>query len=169
MNESTQQVWDAETVAVGLRAHRKLATRTGLLESYAAAWHYEGGCLDPGGRLQVRVNRYRVRATIKAEAFDDWQDAPSEVKRRFLSATDWQRLIEWVDAAGFWQLPISHDHSAAGFHTESWTIEGFRDDQFHFVRRTTWSVLEGVGAKVFRLGKCMAHLAGLKRFRDTEQ
>ena len=160
--------WDAATAAVGLRAHRKLARRTGLLESYLAEWHYSGGCLDPRGMLRIRVNRYPVRATIKAEVFDAWEDAPSEVKRRFLMATEWQRIIEWVDAAGFLQLPSRHAPSSAGFHGEAWTIEGFRDGRFHFVRRTTWSVLDGVGAEVFHLGKCMAHLAGLRRFEDTE-
>jgi hypothetical protein len=118
--------------------------------------------------LRIRVNRFRVRATIKTEVFDAWEDAPSQVKRRFLIATDWQRIIEWVDAAGFWQLPSSHAPSSSGFHGEAWTVEGFRNGRFHFVRRTSWSVLEGVGAEVFRLGKSMAQLAGLNLFDDTE-
>jgi hypothetical protein len=37
------------------------------------------------------------------------------------------------------------------------------------VRRTTWSILEGVGAEVFRLGKSMAQLAGIRRFEETEK
>jgi hypothetical protein len=36
------------------------------------------------------------------------------------------------------------------------------------VRRTGWSVLEGVGAEVFRLGKSMAQLAGLNLFGGIE-
>jgi hypothetical protein len=45
-------------------------------------------------------------------------------------------------------------------------IEGFRDGRFHFVRRNTWSILDGEGAEVFGVGKSMARLAGLTRFED---
>src|SRR5262249_38911907 len=79
-------VLDAATVAVGLRNHRRLARRTGLLESYAAEWRYWGGCLDPRGMVRTRVKRYSVRATMKAEVFEGWEDAPTDVKRRYLSA-----------------------------------------------------------------------------------
>ena len=167
-SSDVEREWDAATAAVGIRTYRKLASRTGLLESYAAKFHYAGGCFDPRGMLRIRVNRYRVRATIKAEAFDALEDTPSEVKRRFLIGTEWHRIIEWVDAAGFWQLPSRHAPSSGGFHGEAWAIEGFRDGQFHFVRRTTWSVFDGVGSEVFHLGKCMAHLAGLSHFDDVE-
>jgi hypothetical protein len=159
---------DGMFAADRLRAYQKQARRTGLLESYSAAWHYSGGCLDPRRMARVRVNRYRVRTTIKAEAFvPSWRDAPTEVKRRFLIGTEWQRVVEWIDAAGFWQLPSRHYPSSAGFHGESWVVEGFRDGRFHFVRRTTWSVLEGIGAEVFRLGKCLGHLAELSVFEET--
>jgi hypothetical protein len=36
------------------------------------------------------------------------------------------------------------------------------------VRRTMWSLLEGVGAEMVRLGKCMAQLAGPSLFEDPE-
>jgi hypothetical protein len=160
--------WDAAKAAAGLRTYRKLASRTGLQESYVAQLHYSGGCLDPRGMLRIRVSRFRVRATIKAEVFEGWEDAPSKVTRRFLIATEWQCIIEWVDAAGFWQLPSSHSPSSAGFGGERWTVEGFRDGRFHFVGRTSWSVLEGVGAEVFRLGRSMTQLAGLDLFDKTE-
>jgi hypothetical protein len=159
--------WDAATAAGGLQDCRILSSRTGLLESYVARWHYSGGCLDPRGTVLIRLNRYRVRATIRAEAFDVWQDTPSEVKRRFLSATEWQRVVAWVDAAGFWELPSSHVASGYGFGGETWTIEGFRDGRFHFARRTTWSLLDEVGNEVFHLGKYMGQLAGLSLFEDT--
>jgi len=161
-------LWDAVTATVGLQTYRKLARRTGLLESYLAELHYSSGCLDPRGMLRIRVNRYRVRATIKAEIFDAWQDAPSEVKRRFLTPSEWQRIIEWVEASGFWQLPNSHTPSSSGFGGHWWTIEGFRDDRFHSVRRTSWTVLDGVGSEVFRLGRCMVQFAGLNLSEDTE-
>jgi hypothetical protein len=158
---------DGMFAADRLRAYQKLARRTGLLESYSAEWHYSGGCLDPRRMARVRVRRYRVRATIKAEAFGPWQDAPSEVERRYLIGTEWQHVVEWIDVAGFWQLPSRHTPSSVGFHTESWVVEGFRDGRFHFARRTSWSVLEGIGAEVFRLGKCLGHLAGLSVFEET--
>jgi hypothetical protein len=161
--------WDRATAKVGLRTYRKLARRTGLVESYLAQWNCYGGCLDPGGTVRVRVNRYPRRTTIKAEVFDRWQDAPSEVKRRVLTGAEWQRVIEWMEVAGFWQLPSRHHPSSCGCHAETWMIEGFRDGQFHFVRRSTWSVLEGNGSEVFRLGKSMARLAGATRFQDPEK
>jgi hypothetical protein len=166
-SSDVQQHWDAATAAVGIRTYEKLASRTGLRESYVAVFHYSGGCLDPRGMLRIRVNQYRVRATMKAEVFDAWQDVPSEVKRRFLIATEWQRIIESVNASGFWLLPSTHTPSSIGFHRESWSIEGFRDGRIHSVRRTTWNVLEGVGAEVFRLGRFMAQIAGLSVSEHT--
>jgi hypothetical protein len=161
--------WDEATAEVGLSTYRKLARRTGLVESYVAQWHYSGSCLDSGGTVRIRVNRYPRRATIKAEVFDAWQDAPSEVKRRVLTGAEWQRVIEWMEVAGFWQLPTRHHPSSGGFHAETWMVEGFRDGRFHFVRRSTWSVLEGHGSEVFRLGKAMARLAGVALFQDPEK
>jgi hypothetical protein len=159
-------VWDDATMAAGLRKYRTLARRTGLVESYLAQWHYSGGCLDPGGMIRIRVNRFPRRATLKAEVFDAWQDAPSEVKRRVLIGADWQSVVEWMKDAGFWRLPSRHHPSSGGFHAETWMIEGFRDGRFHFVRRNTWSILDGEGAEVFGVGKSMARLAGLTRFED---
>lgn len=96
-----QQQGDAAIAAVGVRTYQKLASQAGLLESYRAVFHYSGGCLDPRGMVRICANRYRVRATIKAEVFDAWQDAPNEVRRRYLIATEWQRLVESVNALGF--------------------------------------------------------------------
>jgi hypothetical protein len=158
---------DDAIAAVGILSDRNLARRKGLVESYVAQWHWHGGCLDPGGMARIRVNRYRVRATIKGEVFDKWQDTTREVKRRVLTGADWQRVVEWIDAAGFWQLPSRHTPSSGGFHGESWMVEGFRDGRFHFVRRASWSVPEGIGAEISRLGKCMGHLAGLSVFEET--
>ncbi len=158
--------WGVAAAAVGLRTYRKLARRTGLVESYMAQWYCFGGCLDPDGRIRIRVNRYPRRTTIKAEVFDAWQDAASEIKRRVLSAAEWQRVIEWMEGAGFWQLASRHAPSSGGFHAETWMIEGFRDGRFHFVRRTTWNLLEGAGTEVFHVGESMARLAGLRRFED---
>ena len=161
--------WDDAIAAVGILSDRNLARRTGLVESYVAQWHWHGGCLDPGGMARIRVNRYRVRATIKAEVFDKWQDARSEVKRRVLTGAEWQGVIEWIQGAGFWQLPSSHRPSSYGFHGETWMIEGFRDGQFHFVRRSTWNILDGQGAEVFRVGKSMGRLAGVTLFQDAQE
>jgi len=161
-------LWHAATATVGLRAYRKLARRTGLVESYQAVWQYAGGCFDPRGMVRVRVHRFRVRATIKAEVFAAWEDAPSEVKRRFLTATEWQSVLESVDAAGFWRLPSRHTPSSCGLHGDTWTIEGFRKGRFHSVRRTRWSILDGVGDDVFRLGKSLAKLAGVSLRDDAE-
>ena len=159
-------VWDDATTAVGLCKYQKLASRTGLVEAYAAEWHCYGGCLDPGGIIRVRANRYSHRTTIKAEVFGKWQDTPSEVKRRFLTISEFQQIAEWVENAGFWQLESRHCPSSSGFHAETWTIEGFRDGQFHFVRRNTWSIMENVGVEVFEFGKSMTRLAGVTRFQD---
>jgi hypothetical protein len=164
-NSDPDGAWDD----VGLRTYQKLARRTGLVECYVAHWHWYGGCLDPGGTVRIRLNRYPRRATIKAEAFDKWQDAPSEVKRRVLTGAEWQRVIEWMEDAGFWQLSSRHHPSSGGFHGEIWMIEGFRDGRFHFVRRTTWSILEGEGAEVFRVGESMARLAGVTRFQFPQK
>jgi hypothetical protein len=161
--------WDEATAKVGLRTYRKLARLTGLVESYVAQWHCYGGCLDPGGTVRIRVNRYPRRATIKAEVFDAFQNAPSEVKRRVLTGAEWQYVVESMEVAGFWRLPCRHHPSSGGFHAETWMIEGFRDGRFHFVRRSTWSILEGEGAEVFRVGKSLARLAGIARFEDTEK
>ena len=165
-NSDHDAAWAEAYTAGGLRKYKTLARRTGLVESYLAQRICAGGCFDPGGTVSIRVNRFPRRVTLKAEVVDRWLAAPS-VKRRVLSGVDWQRVIECVEGAGFWQLPSSHRASSCGFHGETWTIEGYRDGRFHIVRRTTWNLLDGVGAELFGLGESLASLAGVAPFTDV--
>lgn len=148
------------------RKYHKLARRTGLMESYAASWHGRGIFQ---ARLNVRVERYPDRCEVtganleQSEKDLDWK--PVKVKRRLLTEDEWQTIIEWVSAAGFWELPTS-DNAASCMDGEVWTIEGFRDGRYHEVRRLTGSVIDGTGEEVFRFGQRLARLAGLRDADD---
>jgi hypothetical protein len=159
---------DAATATARLRHYRRLARRAGLVESYAAEWNARGIFAE---LLRMRVDRYADRSEAMGEVLRrsektlDWE--PAEVKQRLLAGAEWQRFAEEVAAAKLWQLP-TRDESTPGLDGEVWTIEGFLGGRFHFVRRHSWSVVDGTGAEVFRFGHCMARLAGLTRFEDAE-
>jgi hypothetical protein len=154
--------WDTTTCEARLRDYRRLASETRLLEAYSAEWHLD---LEI---LRIRVYRYPDRSEVTGEVSEVSEPAQIEAQRRSLIGTEWQSVVMLFDAIDFWKLPTRHEPSSAMFHSECWTIEGYRDDQLHFVRRNSCSVLEGVGAEVFRLGRSMASFAGIRRFEDTE-
>jgi hypothetical protein len=170
MNENLRQFLnglDAATARSRLRDYRKRARGNHLVDSYSAEWHGRGVFEE---KLRIGVDRFADRCEVTAETFTrsehlDW--TPAAVIRGPLSDNQWREIRIWVADAKFWQLPTK-DNAAAGLDGEVWRIEGFEDGRFHFVERHSWSVVDGTGTEVFRLGRRLAHLAGITRFKDTE-
>jgi hypothetical protein len=160
--DAERGIRDSFHCTYGLQRSRKIAERTGLLECVFAELQYSGGCFDPRGRIRIRINRFSTRVTLKAEVFDSWDDEPCEIKRRILTNEDWHGVISWMDSVDFWNLQSTRRPAGAGFGGAFWTIEGFTGDRFHFVRRSTWNRIDGVGEEIYRLGSNIVELAGVR-------
>lgn len=146
---------------MGRPAHvrRFLIGRPRILESYEAWWHSPG---FPPEKLRVRVDRYGDRAEISGCMLDvDDQLRPGPAHTRILAALDWERFAALVEE-GFWRAPPTTTCQRL-MDGESWSITGFRRQEYREISRQTKDVVSGTGTATFALGAWMARAAGLRR------
>lgn len=136
----------------------------GIVESYLAEWHGRG-CFQE--RLTARVNRYADHAEIVGIVFarnDDADWYPLETSTRVLGENEWAEARALIAETGFWELTTNATATPC-VDGDVWMIEGCREGCYHSVHRHTGHCADGVsGAEMYRLGKQLARLAGLRRF-----
>jgi hypothetical protein len=83
----------------------------------------------------VEVERTPLGATALAKAWDWREKVWRETANRPLSPAEWQRLMQFINVAPFWDLPPRSGYR--GMDGADFTLEGLREGRYHFVQR--WS------------------------------